>query len=431
MSAALMGGGYACGQATYHNIDETTGELVSATPVRAVVPYAFRTEDIGLAFGAAVAAGGWPQPQAFAMGTVFISDNDTKLVTLLSKDILIPGTGRLFVDPLVMVADWARLRIYAGYNPDYPDEVPGANDSSEFNYHVNRALEVWSYLDFAYVLPIGHGREHPISRYVVRDGLQVSGLSGGGVDLPTQSGRTLVRLRPTFRGQNIDNDWYREATGQEPIVSTLNYRLTLEYDNRDFIPNPERGLRAMLHFTHDPALLEETPDEWMTVEFDLAAYVPLPKPHEAKQSVLALNFWTVETPTWQEDSELRYLVDGAPPYFEGASLGGLFRLKAYPTGRFNSRSAIYYGAEYRIIPRWQPLPGIRWLESLDMKWWQFSLMGELGRVAPEYNIEELHTDMKWDVGAGLNIMFGSAVGRLNAVVGEEGFGVLVMAGHAY
>ena len=228
------------------------GEDKPMASERLLLPYAFNSEDIGLSFGLAGIFGGWPQEQSFTMATAFVSDKGTVFGLLMGINWRIPGTERLFVDPYVSVADWAELRVYSGYNPEFPTEIPGANDSSEDNYGQIQTLEVWTFLDFKYVLPIGHGRDNPICHYHLENGLLASGASGGTSWNPMKSGRTLIRFRPEFRRQDLGLAGFEEETGYKPVAATLNYRLTLEHDNRNFVPNPTRGSRIELHMTHDP-----------------------------------------------------------------------------------------------------------------------------------------------------------------------------------
>ena len=417
------------------NVVEHIGPGEENESNRLIVPYIFSTEDIGTTVGLGVFASAWPGEQANSFATAYISDQGSWLVSALGTEWRIPGTERVFLESAVMVAEWANLRVYSGWRPEYPEEIPGANDSSEDNYWRERASDVWAYLDTSYVLPIGHGKESALGRYTMSEGLIASGCMGGTALNPLKSGRTRLHAKLEYREQAFkDADELESLSGEEePTTATLNYRLTLEHDNRDFSTNPEKGTHLEFHATHDPGITGLADDEWVFLEADLSAYFPLPSPPQAKQSVLGLNVWTGDTPTWGEsDGEVgRVAVDGTPPYFRGATLGGLHRMKSYPSGRFNSRSVIYYSAEYRVIPKWQPLPEISWLELLQMKWWQWNVLGELGRVADEYDLAELHSDMKWNAGVGLNVMFGSGLGRLNFTVGPEAAAFVAMVGQSF
>jgi hypothetical protein len=108
----------------------------------------------------------------------------------------------------------------------------------------------------------------------------------------------------------------------------------------------------------------------------------------------------------------------------------MMRLKAFPENRFHDRALIYYAAEYRVIPAWTP-PGRDTLRFLDLQWWQFVVLGELGRVAHTWNIPELHTNMKWDAGLGLRGMFGTGVARMDFVYGNEGLAIQAMFGQSF
>ncbi|MCZ6637226.1 MAG: hypothetical protein O7C66_03420, partial [Alphaproteobacteria bacterium] len=56
----------------------------------------------------------------------------------------------------------------------------------------------------------------------------------------------------------------------------------------------------------------------------------------------------------------------------------------------------------RLIPEWNPFdrrPGLQ--RQIGVEWPQFVPFAAIGRVAPTWDIEELHTDMKWDLGLGI------------------------------
>ena len=106
-------------------------------------------------------------------------------------------------------------------------------------------------------------------------------------------------------------------------------------------------------------------------------------------------------------------------------------MKAYPRDRFHDRAAMHYAAEYLFIPHVTLFPRISVMRLLDIQWWQFAVIGELGRVAPEWDLKTLHTDMKWDAGLGVRAMFGAAVGRMDFMYGEEGFAMQAMFGQSF
>ena len=121
------------------------------------------------------------------------------------------------------------------------------------------------------------------------------------------------------------------------------------------------------------------------------------------------------------------MVDNRPPAYAGATLGGLWRLRAYPSQRFNDKAAIYYAAELRVIPEWNPFdawPAFQ--DYADVEWLQFAPFVELGRVAPEWDLGTLHSSMKWSAGLGIRAWASGFVVRVDTAVSEEGALVQMM-----
>lgn len=107
-------------------------------------------------------------------------------------------------------------------------------------------------------------------------------------------------------------------------------------------------------------------------------------------------------------------------------------MRAYPSQRFNDRAAIYYAAELRVIPRWNPFDGWPWLQKyLEVAWWQWVPFVEIGRVASSWSLDELHSDMKWDAGFGIRAMAKGLVVRVDTAFSKEGFGVQMMVSQPF
>ncbi len=107
-------------------------------------------------------------------------------------------------------------------------------------------------------------------------------------------------------------------------------------------------------------------------------------------------------------------------------------MRAYPAQRFSDKAAIYYGAEYRAIPRWNPFEKLPWLQRhVGVQWLQFVGFAEAGRVAPDYDLENLHSSMKWDLGVGLRAWAKGIVVRMDAAWSEEGGGLQMMVGQPF
>ena len=102
-------------------------------------------------------------------------------------------------------------------------------------------------------------------------------------------------------------------------------------------------------------------------------------------------------------------------------------MKGYPTQRFSDKAAIYYSAELRLMPEWNPFENWpRVQKYLGVQWLQFVPFGELGRVAPSWNLSELHSDMKWCLGLGVRAWAKGLVVRIDTAASEEGSKIQMM-----
>jgi len=209
-------------------------------------------------------------------------------------------------------------------------------------------------------------------------------------------------------------------------------KLTAIYDNRDFPTNPEKGSLLKLRLWRDFGWFDSD-DSWTVVGGDFSKYISLGKSSWFRQRVIAFHTWTADTPSWEKTSTSQGLeVKHRPPYFEGATLGGFERLKAYPFYRYNDRAAVHYSAEYRVIPPGEPFLANSWLlKRYQLDWWQFIAFVEAGRVTDTWSLEELHKDMKWDAGLGLRAMLSKTVFRLDMAYNPDAFSTWVMVGQNF
>jgi len=390
------------------------------------IPYMFSSETFETALGLAVLSGNFlGQKQMSVAGTIFGSSNGSVLGALKISKYQAAIAPRVFIDLFVLGARYQALRIYAGKNPKFPGERPGSNDSSAENYTRQHAWEGRVEIPFRYLLPIGAGKEEALHTYYLKRGLLISGATGGEGWDPADGGQTFITLRPAFRKQFIT------TSNDEFHVNTLNLRMGLEYDNRDFTLNPSRGSFQRIAYTRDWGMLEDS-TSWDFTELDLTKYFSLTRLLPFRQSVLALNAWTGYSPSWEtEEVDGQDVISHRPPYFEGAKLGTLDRMRGYAGNRFTGKAAIYYGAEFRVIPNWNPFPSIPLINRFDIPWWQWAVIGEVGRVADHYNLSTLHTDMKWDAGVSIRAMIQKAIGRFDIVYSPEAISFVVMAGHPF
>jgi hypothetical protein len=64
-------------------------------------------------------------------------------------------------------------------------------------------------------------------------------------------------------------------------------------------------------------------------------------------------------------------------------------------------------------------------------WLQLAAFAELGRVAPEWSLSTLHTDMKWSAGGGIRIFMNNLILRVDGAFSREGFFTQMFVDHAF
>ena len=174
-------------------------------------------------------------------------------------------------------------------------------------------------------------------------------------------------------------------------------------------------------------------DDYVWLEGELTKYFNLGKGPLFRQRALALDVWTAYVPTWEEEIvDGRVVTTHRPPSFLGATLGGPDRLRAFPRGRFWDRAAVYYAAELRLVPQWNPFGDIPFVRNyLYIPWWQIVPFIEVGQVAPDWNLSDLHSDMKVSGGVGFRFFIGKALLRLDVAGGEDGVMVQATIGQPF
>lgn len=391
------------------------------------LPYGFYSEHFGLAAGYVRGISGYPQPQSSLLGTVMAGTNGSVLFFGMANDLKLPVSDRLFLDAIGQFGYFKDATSYTDGNPQYVGQTAGRNDSDKDNFIEGDGFDAFFRLSFKYVLPIGEGKDEPIDFDRLEDGLPLIGDEDiNRVWNPLTSGRTQLELRPFYRSQEIDSDDLNAE------LRTNGLEFAVFYDNRDFARSPSQGSSIRARVSRDWGWADSS-TEYKVYGLEADKYFSLGSNDTFRQRVIALDFWTVDTPTWDDFD----VVDGErvyhrPPAYAGASLGGLFRMRGYPSSRFNDRAGIYYGLEARFVPKWNPFNEWAWLkEQVGVQWWQWVAFGEIGRVAPEWDLDELHSDMKTDVGLGVRLMAKGLVVRIDAAVSEEDYGIQMMVGQPF
>jgi hypothetical protein len=381
------------------------------------LPYAFYNENFGFAGGFVYGKVGGLQKQATMLATVMVG-NKGGMGFLVGKDIQMPRIERLFFDPIVSVGYFSDSKSYVNGNPDFPNERAGSNDSDEDNYVEGDGWDNFFRLKFKYLLPIGNGRDQIITTYKIKDGLLMSEPKGGTSLNPFKSGRSYLEMRPFYRSQEIDGNDIDETS------KTNGLDLSFFWDNRDFDANPSRGFGLRGKVSRDFGWFNSS-DSWTNMEAELDVYFPFKIGSWLRQGVVTLDYWTSYSPTWDVQSD--GTISNRPPAYTGSTLGGLWRMRGFPSQRFNDRAATYSAAELRLIPEWNPFnnwPRVQ--KYVGIKWLQFVPFMEIGRVAEDWSFSELYSDMKWDAGLGIRAWAQGIVIRIDSAYSNEGFGLQMM-----
>ena len=400
------------------------GETDEIESRKLLLPYVFATESLGVAGGVGAGASAWPREQASLFGIVMGTSNSSWATYLIGTSMRIPGGRRWFLDSSLSAGWFTQQRLYVDGNPDFPEGGSGSNDSDPDNYVEGEGWHNWARFNFKYVLPVGESREEAIQTFALDRGIPVAETRRPGRWNPRRSGRTLLQLEPFVFYRTIEQE------SGEQKGSSGGLSLSMLYDNRDFSPNPARGSATSLGIASGVGLDDDS-QSWTSMSGKYSKFLSLGGSRRIRQQVLALNVWTAYTPTWGNETEEPLEIDDRPPASMGASLGGFLRLRGYPLYRFQDEAAIYYGLEYRVIPEWNPLGTISWLRWLQIDWWQFVPFLEVGRVAERWDLQELHSNMKWDAGGGIRSMTAKVVVRADAAYSEEGWHIWAMVGQAF
>jgi len=380
------------------------------------LPFAFYNETFGVAGGYVYGVGGWPQPQSTILSTTIAGSTGSAMSFLVGKDLQIPFTRRWFIDPVMSVGYFNDNDSYADGNPDYAKERAGNNDSDKDNFVEGDGWDNFFRFKFKYLLPIGSGKDTIIKTYKVAGGHLVSGASGGESMNPFKSGDTYLELRPFYRSQGVDGE-YADAK-----VKTNGIDAGIYWDNRDFYPNPKRGNSWRMKYSEDYGKFNSS-GEWTTMQGEVDQYFSLGESTLTSffsDRILALDVWTAYSPSWdvQDDGG----IDNRPPIYTGATLGGLWKMRGYPSNRFSDRAAIYYCAELRLSMNWNPFDEWPWIQKyLGVQWVQIVPFVEVGRVAPEWDLDRLHSDMKYDGGLGFRLLAKGMTVRIDFAGSDEGF----------
>ncbi|MCH4897024.1 hypothetical protein E0494_09980 [Marinilabiliaceae bacterium JC040] len=392
-----------------------------------VIPFAFYLKSFGVAAAVDVSTRKFIQDQAESTLVGLYSTNGTKYLYWDAKNIQVPLIKRLFIHPNVGIADYTKLDLYNGPNRKFPQEIAGNNNSSKDNFYSVKSKKIETELLFRYLLPIGFGKNTIINEITLDKGIVEKGYSRFSKgNNPIKNGRTFIDGSIFYQDQNLELpmvDLHKRYSG---------YSIGISNENVDFIANPSRGTK--ISYRHHQSLdIIKNSIPWQMEEFSFSKYFNL-KSSYLRQQVLAFNVWTRNVTSYNDyHIENKQKIYHRPSPFLGASLGGRYRFRGFPEGRYNDAASILYTGEYRIITDWNPLANWSFLKMLhvNVEWIQFVAFIETGKVAERWSINNLHSNMRTDYGLGIRLFANEMVIRVDAAMSREGMQIQMFIDHAF
>ncbi len=400
-----------------------------------VLPYLFSSDTTGITGGLVGIMNGFLQPQVTMIATAYmgeklpvqnISDSgETTKTKAYSRGFSLgisgykpPFSKRMFLSFMGNYAYFPNQRIYLEGNNDSVKNLD-ATSAANFTPFQTQGYNNWAELNFRFVLPFGEGLDTITPIIKLKKGIAVNrDTQGNGI--PFLTGQTLLGVKLFYK------QFSAERLHSSPELNSNGIRLYMEHDNTDYPDNPNWGYNFKLQSSFDFGWFNST-QSWNSLEVEYSHYIALPNYSWSRHNVIALNFWSAYSPSWNSDAkkENSFLDKHQPPMWEGARLGGYYRMRAYDTDRFSDKAAIYCAAEYRVIPDYNPVRGFRW-NPVPIDWFQAVFFIEAGRVAPRYDFRVLMQDMKYDVGVSLRALTAKVPMRLEVAYGSEGINSWVM-----
>lgn len=394
------------------------------------LPYAFTSESTGPTVGIGMIVQGLLQPQTTFVATLFsgtqqdiITNGEADTETfrgggIAFNNLKLPYTNRFFFSTL-------------GYIKTAPKENLFFNtqQSSEKNVWVTSAKSSFLSGTIKYVLPLGEGMNNPERIYDLKNGFAM-GREEFGDRTPFLTGHTEIGLTAFYQDNTIYNTRSTIHPGDAPASwKTSGLRLFASHDNTDYHNNPSRGYSFYSRYSKDFGTGDNL-QSWDFLEFKASKYFNLDTFSFTQQNVLAVNFWTAHSFSWDTDNELLPGIDAhRTPLNDGPRLGGFTRLRGYSQNRFLDKSAIYGTMEYRAVLNYNPVKNGDlgdWIaKHAPIDWFQVVGFVEAGRVSDAYNFELL-TDLKYDVGVSLRAMVAELPVRFDVAYGDEGANMWVM-----
>jgi hypothetical protein len=404
--------------------DSLSADSTSGGVSYKILPYAFYHNTFKGVVGLFAGIKGFAQEQTTAKIGGLASINGSYYGYCIIEDLQMPYFNRLYIRPDLYVGRLGSLKRYIGVSKN--GAPAGSNNSDEGSFIELEGSDVWVENTFKVLLPIGDGKDKVILNPKFKKGKIISGIGGGSSLNPFESGRSFIGVKTINRYMDLKNDKMKlkqETNAAEFFIS---------HENMDYFFNPTIGTHTRLSYTIEPGWFGST-SKSQILKGEFNCYLPLyDRNSDDSPRVLAFHFHTADTPSWWE-TEIKdgKTVYHRPQLFAGANLGGLKYLRGYKDYRFYDKASIYYSAELRQNLPWNPFNEWEFTRKIGIDFIQAVAFFDLGRVAPEWKLKTLHTDMKYSVGGGLRIFIDGMVARLDVAYGNEGAAVQMFIDHPF
>lgn len=418
-------------------IEDVNASKKSSTWI--ALPYLFSSESMGLTTGAVGIFKGFVQPQMTIVATAFFGEEkevekiDKNRATTVEKArttgvfLAISGyrpsfSDRLFTSFLGSYAYYPNQRLYLNGSNESKKDLE-SNNPKEITPLQTQGYNNWLKMDMRYVLPWGESAHQVLPVIKAKRGVVVNRDDVGG-------GKPFVTGQSIIGSEFFYTKWTADKLIEEPAYNTNGFRFFFKHNNTDYPSNPSRGYDMSIRFSLDPGWGDSS-QSWNAIDASYTHYIELPDYSWTRQSTIVLNTWTAYSPSWDKSKKLNpdnpdAVIDAhQTPMWEGARLGGWTHMRAYDSNRFNDKAALYGAAEYRLIPDFNPMRDQEW-NPIPIDWFQAVLFAEAGRVAPEYDVSNLLSDMKYDAGFSIRALAAKLPVRFDMAFGEEGASMWVM-----
>lgn len=357
-----------------------------------IIPIVGAMESTGVLAGTVVAVTGVGQPQAQAIGFGAYSVNNSYISYLGYFNYAL--SERWTFDVSGLIAEFTETEVFLGDLPEDGNNIP--NDAS----HLQRDWQMtFRYLISEQQVQAPKGVKHNSDR-----SLDSRTLDSKSLDYAI---RTVFEIEPFYSSRDFRSV---EANNIEGV--TYGVSLKLDRDARNYAPSPSAGYHSYAKVLRDWGDSERA--SYTRWEAQHTQYFDLGSNSWNQQQTLSLSGYVSDVPTWDNDS-----VNSQPDWFAQSVLGGSDRMRGYGDDYFHNRSALFYGAEYRVTPHWQPQTKVSLLERYNFPWWQLAAFTELGKVEDKLDVAELHKNMQWSAGVGVRVFIENIVARVDYGFSKE------------